>query len=103
MAEPKVSRLQFMQGSTRSVGFLRANCRGPGNAEIIGETRPKPQIAIEASRSKGVEIPYCAVSVKITTGCPNAYWPSAFTCTVPAEEGNVRTTEALPLESVVTI
>jgi hypothetical protein len=46
---------------------------------------------------------YCAVSVKVTTGCPSANCPSAVTCTVPGAEGSVSTTAAFPEESVVTI
>src|SRR6516165_1871508 len=46
---------------------------------------------------------YCAVSVNVTCGCPSAYWPSAVTCTVPAVAGSVSVTDALPVESVVTI
>ena len=46
---------------------------------------------------------YCAVSVKVTTGCPSANCPSAVTCTVPGVEGRVNTIAALPVESVVTI
>ena len=46
--------------------------------------------------------PYCAVSVKVATGCPKPYGPSAVTCTVPALAGNVSTTAAFPVESVVT-
>src|SRR5580704_15937064 len=46
---------------------------------------------------------YSAVSVKVATGWPSAYWPSAFTCTAPADDGRVRTTLALPDELVVTV
>ena len=99
MAQAEIGWLQFMYCGARSGGFRRTNCGGPGNAEIIGETRAKSQI----SALNELGIPYCAVSVKTTAGCPNAYCPSAFTCTVPGVDGSVRTTEALPVESVVTI
>src|SRR5271165_5911468 len=46
---------------------------------------------------------YCAVSVKVTSGCPNAYCPSAVTCTVPGLAGSVNTTAATPDEFVTTV
>src|SRR3981189_1493890 len=46
---------------------------------------------------------YCAVSVKVTTGCPSANCPSAVRCTVPGVGGRVSMTAALPEESVATV
>src|ERR1700757_2985946 len=48
-------------------------------------------------------IVYCAVSVKVATGCPNPYGPSAVTVTCPAVDGSVSVTFATPLPSVTAI
>ena len=47
--------------------------------------------------------PYCAVSVKVTTGWPSPNGPSALTCTTPGFCGKVKTTGAFPDESVTTM
>jgi len=49
MAQAEIGRLRFMGRAARSCSFLRANCRGSRNAEIIGETQAKPQIAADAT------------------------------------------------------
>jgi hypothetical protein len=39
---------------------------------------------------------HCAVSLKVATGWPKPYCPSAVTVTGPGEAGRVRVTEAMP-------
>ena len=46
---------------------------------------------------------YCAVSVKVATGCPNPYGPSAVTATVCALPGSVNVTDATPVLFVTAI